>query len=111
MFADIARKLLWAGIIAAVLSCTTHLLVGWLWIYPFGPAHPEVLPSRAFREDVLDPAAWVTVLFSLIEVVALGISFKLLAKARPRLVLTVAGLVPVTAVLLCSARAPWFLID
>ena len=111
MLADVIRKLAWAGIIAAVLTCATHLLVGWLSIYPLGPAHPEVLPSRAFHEDVLDPAAWVTVLFAFMEIVALGISCKLLVKAPLGLVLTVAGLVPGLIVLLFAARVPWFYFD
>jgi hypothetical protein len=49
----------------------------------------------------------VTVLFALLEVVALSISFKMFAKARLGLVLAVAGLVPIIVVLLSAARVPW----
>jgi len=111
MLQDVLRKLGWAAAVAAGVTCILHLFLGWLRIYPLGPEHPQFLPSRLFREDVLENAAWVTGLFCLMEIVALALCAKLVLKASCRLVLAVTAVVSAVAVVLFAFPVPWFHFD
>jgi hypothetical protein len=82
-----------AGVAAAVGSAAAQLVFGWLSIVVSRPEHPEVAAWRLWN-DLFERLSWITALLTGLELVALMCALDLVARARARWVMAVAGSVP-----------------
>jgi len=89
----------WGCLFACMLG------VGWLFIFPGGPEHPEV-SARLRWSDLWSTVVWVAPLLALLQLISFALAARMVSKLRMRFLMIVAAGVPILIGILALVL-PW----